>query len=545
MIVRLWLSVLMAELLTAPSAVDASIHLLQHGTLSGKPSQLEQTMDMIPHNQECNRTVTKAKTKFYILVHQVTEDQDLSVTVTPANITIFWELSFLPPLKNGSFQKLGTDMPPGHTLISYTGVSIPLTYDHGRAYSGLYVMTVQAEDDGSLQDINLIFIYVSLKQRSPVEQFGLRPNVIKIKKGGQKISLRWNLSFIDQHLIKYCLVVSTSKIYTSLYEAENRLQKTQKLDFTSNYSQDRFEKLGGDRLEVHHLGNNTNYTLTDLVYDKTYYFTVFSINGSQVATQYVNTTFKFQRPKPISLKDAKPKTVNLRAQNGKASFRYKIGQRSLEGENDLNTLYWYVMPCGGVVNVEIRCRKTLLLTKRIFGYDKLVLNNTNRGERYVLKVETVSVDETQRVRSIEVMATVRPKMFPMPDMPNDLSIRQYSKPDDCNSVTIGWLPAKSYTDLRYCVYVQQYNYNNGVDFAVKPDQCESSYGNYHKKRDTVNNYRKTTRCYIGEKEKVSVQKILKLKSSTTYVIKVTVTKPRGRTLSYDLLKLDTNTCGPN
>lgn len=60
------------------------------------------------------------------------------------------------------------------------------------------------------------------------------------------------------------------------------------------------------------------------------------------------------------------------------------------------------MPCSGVVNVEIRCRKTLLLNKRIFGYDKLVLNNTKRGERYVLKVETVSLDETQRVRTIEV-----------------------------------------------------------------------------------------------------------------------------------------------
>jgi len=60
------------------------------------------------------------------------------------------------------------------------------------------------------------------------------------------------------------------------------------------------------------------------------------------------------------------------------------------------------MPCGGVVNVEIRCRKTLLLKKRVFGYEKLILNNTKYGERYVLKVETASVDETQRVRSVEV-----------------------------------------------------------------------------------------------------------------------------------------------
>lgn len=98
------------------------------------------------------------------------------------------------------------------------------------------------------------------------------------------------------------------------------------------------------------------------------------------------------------------------------------------------------------------------------------------------------------------MATVRSKMFPMPDMPNDLTVRQYAKPDDCDLVTIGWLPAKSYTDLRYCVYVQQYDSNNGVDFSVKPDQCELSNGNYYRRRDIVSNYPKTTRCYTGVTE---------------------------------------------
>lgn len=60
------------------------------------------------------------------------------------------------------------------------------------------------------------------------------------------------------------------------------------------------------------------------------------------------------------------------------------------------------MPCDGVVNVEIRCRKMLLVKKRVFGYEKIILNNTKHGERYVLKIETVSVDETQRVGSVEV-----------------------------------------------------------------------------------------------------------------------------------------------
>jgi len=97
------------------------------------------------------------------------------------------------------------------------------------------------------------------------------------------------------------------------------------------------------------------------------------------------------------------------------------------------------------------------------------------------------------------MATVRPTMIPMPDMPSDLSVRQYVGPDDCNSVKIGWLSANSLTDLKYCVYVQE-NSNNleSVDFSVKPDQCKVGYGK-SRRSDVSNNYRTKTRCYIGEK----------------------------------------------
>lgn len=177
------------------------------------------------------------------------------------------------------------------------------------------------------------------------------------------------------------------------------------------------------------------------------------------------------------------------------------------------------------------------------------------------------------------MATVRPRMFPMPDMPSDLRIQQYVKPTDCHSVTIGWLPAKSDEDLQYCVYLQNDIPSNSVDFLAKQDQCGLSY-----RRKWRGSYQRYRCWYTGEKEYVdiydshrrrpfrpivhccgdrlrlvfayvtlrvyvhrltSVEKVLKLKSSTTYVIRVTVTKPRGRTLSYDLLKLDTNSCGLN
>lgn len=172
------------------------------------------------------------------------------------------------------------------------------------------------------------------------------------------------------------------------------------------------------------------------------------------------------------------------------------------------------------------------------------------------------------------MATTRPTMFPMPDMPNDLSIRQYPDPNDCKSITIGWLPAKSHRNLTYCVYLIKPSQSNSVDFLAKPNQCELSYG-YGRRRIADYVYRKKIHCYPDTEKgyarcfyttvvqkidsmvaiifvffffvfrKVLIEKLLRLKELKTYTIQVTVRKPRGRTLSYDLLKLDTHSCGIN
>jgi len=74
-------------------------------------------------------------------------------------------------------------------LIEYTGVSIPVTYEHGKAYRGLYVISAQT----AIGNDSKVMFYVALKQKLQKKQFGFRPNEIRIKKGGQKIYLRWNL----------------------------------------------------------------------------------------------------------------------------------------------------------------------------------------------------------------------------------------------------------------------------------------------------------------------------------------------------------------
>lgn len=77
----------------------------------------------------------------------------------------------------------------GKTLVEYTGVMTPVTYEHTKAHKGLYVITAQAIDDESQ-----VTFFLSLVQKPP-KNLKFRPNAIKIKTGGQKISLRWNLRY--------------------------------------------------------------------------------------------------------------------------------------------------------------------------------------------------------------------------------------------------------------------------------------------------------------------------------------------------------------
>ncbi|XP_050425040.1 protein NDNF [Adelges cooleyi] len=536
MVVRLWLVFLMVELLLTANSMDMmddeddlqmedqlADQLADRLPQGAIPRKTPESLVLMQGDMTYTGTITKTKKEIYILIPQDT-DKSLTITVSPCGSTLNWYLTFVKEPRT----KLNGPK-TGPLLAEYTGVSIPTTYFRPKAIPGLYFITAQAVNDDLQVKVDLSF-----GKKSPVEQ--IWPRCIKIKREGEKVALRWNLSPVDHHLMEYYLVISTSKIYSTLCEAEGRLADKQ-----LNSSIENEDSPLNERLEIHYLKGNTHYTLNNLVNDKTYYFTVFAVNGSRMSpTQHANATYTFQRPRPLGLKDAKPEIVNLRALSGRASFRYKVGRKTMADGGDPSTLYWYVMSCNGVVDVEIRHKKVLLLKKRVFGYEKLILNNIKRGERYVLKVETVSVDETQRVRTIEVMATVRQKMFPMPDMPADLSLIKYGKRNDCQSVTIGWLPAKSDRSVSYCVYVQEYN--NNVEFSTKPDQCTISNRSMVRRNNNSNIKKK---CYFGGNKKPVIEKILKLKPSLTYTIQVTVTKLKGRTLSYDRLKVDTNTCGLN
>lgn len=65
-------------------------------------------------------------------------------------------------------------------------------------------------------------------------------------------------SHIDYHLITYSIVISTSKIYSTLCEAESRLEENQKWNYTPTYFDDDFplvDKLEANIMNVYLLYN--------------------------------------------------------------------------------------------------------------------------------------------------------------------------------------------------------------------------------------------------------------------------------------------------
>lgn len=169
----------MAELLTVVAFKPLEANLTRDGPIT-------KSMLVIPHDFDHVVPVTKFRTKFHILIPQ-DSDRNLSVTVTPScNSVLNWDLKFIPLTRFNQTVVIlwnnnkSSDI--GRLLIEYTGVSIPVTYDHGKANRGLYVISAQT---AAGDDSNAMF-YVGLKQKSQKKQFGYRPNGIRIKKGGQK-----------------------------------------------------------------------------------------------------------------------------------------------------------------------------------------------------------------------------------------------------------------------------------------------------------------------------------------------------------------------
>ncbi|KDR23074.1 Fibronectin type-III domain-containing protein C4orf31-like protein [Zootermopsis nevadensis] len=216
--------------------------------------------------------------------------------------------------------------------------------------------------------------------------------------------------------------------------------------------------------------------------------------------------------------------------DGTATFKFKVGK------NAENEMHLYVMSCGGAVDAELTLKGEVVIPRKIiYGYERFRVMNPARGQRYVLRVMASNSEELRRIKAVEVLATTRPAVkFPLPELPSEPQVHEYDSMRKCDSVTVGWVRSPDPQVARYCVFARE---DKRKELETRrPNQCALD----SKLKNTSDFAMMHCQDRIPEDNRsVITQTIGNLKHGRSYIVQVTVTKSRGKTLSYDLLQAQT------
>jgi hypothetical protein len=77
--------------------------------------------------------------------------------------------------------------------------------------------------------------------------------------------------------------------------------------------------------------------------------------------------------------------------------------RQQVGNGARDELYFYVMPCGGAVDAEVRLKgETLISRKQIYGYEMLQVKIPVLRQRILLRISASKSEELHRISTVEV-----------------------------------------------------------------------------------------------------------------------------------------------
>jgi hypothetical protein len=73
------------------------------------------------------------------------------------------------------------------------------------------------------------------------------------------------------------------------------------------------------------------------------------------------------------------------------------------GKSAENEMHFYVMSCGGAVDVELTLKGEAVIPRRlIYEYERFRVMNPARGQRYLLRVTASNSEELRRIKTVEV-----------------------------------------------------------------------------------------------------------------------------------------------
>ncbi|KAL3272850.1 hypothetical protein HHI36_014311 [Cryptolaemus montrouzieri] len=352
-------------------------------------------------------------------------------------------------------------------------------------------------------------------------------------------------SLVDPQSTDYCLVISTSNNFNSLCSAQAArqelppprrqiiLQKPLSESQTIIKYEPTSDKYVADRVDpmIACTGKKLHYTILNLKEGQMYYYDLFAINKqSNLTYPYGSITSIFKsQSNPLSLKNGYGQ-ANLKKLGDRAVFRYKIG-RNVKDNLDL-----FIIPCGGLVDVKIMLKRdTVAVSRKIEGFRKITLKYPKRGERYMIKVLINKTEDSRRTSAVEVYASNKAlSKIPMITEPR---LEEYISMRGCHSVTIGWILVPDQRMLHYCVETKEGRLKDMGEYKIQ-NQC----GLENRLRKSLDFVTKYCEDIKQENRTVYTHTIQKLKPGRHYIVQLTVKKPKGKTLSYDLLQVNTKNC---
>ncbi|XP_039287878.1 protein NDNF isoform X2 [Nilaparvata lugens] len=473
----------------------------------------------------------ESKRYFFLLQRPSTT---LTIIITPCNTPIKWALRHRYENETGILTGNNENAPirESGNLVGQGGL-VPQMTSVSPAHNGLYMLQVTAPPHSSAH----FTIFATLQQSALLPLNSHKQIKIRLQKRqvDKKLTVRWEQSPYDPYLMNYCVTVSTKRHYNSLCEAISESEQNTYYSREPQYHSHHYTP----HVRVACVKRKTSYTVSNMERGKMYYFNVFAINKKTNLTfPFGNASLLYDgRNKALGLRDNRPVTVSLRHLDGKAIFRYKVGKTAKPG----STLEWHVLPCGGSVEAEIRFQKKIIVPRqRIDGYGRLKVDDPEVGQRYSMYVMSRDPEQLRRVSGVEVLATMHATSLPL--LPEQSRIMEYVGLRECDSVTVGWLPVPEPSDsAHYCVRATHLppltpNHPVRANLHRRANQCGLDL-----RLRSATDFAVTQCLDNSPNDPLSVitQKIAHLKPGHEYLIQVTVKKAQGKSLSYDLLKVQT------
>ncbi|KAI4456176.1 neuron-derived neurotrophic factor [Holotrichia oblita] len=347
---------------------------------------------------------------------------------------------------------------------------------------------------------------------------------------------RENKTLVDPYATTYCLVINSQRPYSTLCSAQNdvinprqqnhKMHHRYQMSTISDYENERKDGFAVPKIIC--TGNKTHYTLTNLQQDMNYYFNVFAINGRTNLTYlHGSAVIKFDtNVKPVSLRDGKIASANLKKLDGKAFFTYKSEKRIN------STLTFLIIPCGGgAVDVTLKYNVNRS-KKKIRRLGIIQVKESPVNLKYHIKVLSQNRYEFNKASGVKILATSRASKIPFPSLPTETIVHEYVSLRKCNGVTIGWYAAPTNGNNNYCIAAKRGKLPENLTHKA-PDNCKID---YEMKSLTNVSYCKSFNERSGE---IIIEHIENLSPDQPYIIYVTVKKDQGKSLAYDLLQVYT------